>query len=651
MRQVIAVLFLLWIRLASGQPLPGTAPLERHGDLAAEMVESMDRYLLARLAASAGEWKRYWEAPRDIAAERKELAALLGLRDPRVQPVRMESRGGDAVRWPVLEGVEGEGWLLRPPGDPKATVVFLPDADGGTAIPAAAVALARAGCAVLVPVLIDRTSRWSGDPSVRMTRQPHREWVYRMAYPMGRHILGYEIQKVLAALDWFASAYPGRPVALYGTGEGAVIALYAAALDERIRLTGLAEPLRHAERIWEEPIWRNVWGLLRRYGDADLVRMVAPRPVLAAAAPREFASALGLKLEPVQPAPPNQAEADARQHRQLRQLVDFTQKLVWMAEHRRKEFFPAPGEPVEKYREIFREEILGVMPPPEHPLRPETRRIYDTPAFTGWEVVIPVWGDVFAYGVLLVPKDLRPGERRALVVCQHGLEGRPQYLIDPPDQRNRDVYKRFAAALAERGYIVYAPQNPYLGGDRFRQLQRKANPLGLSLFSFISGQHARALDWLTSLPFVDPDRIGFYGLSYGGTTALRVPPVEPRYRVVICSANFNEWTWKIARTDYPFTYVYTGEYEIVEFNQGETFGHSEMTALIAPRPFMVERGHNDGVGIDEWVAYEFAKVARLYRLLGVPDRAAIEYFDGPHAIHGVGTFSFLDRWLNHNPAR
>jgi hypothetical protein len=25
------------------------------------------------------------------------------------------------------------------------------------------------------------------------------------------------------------------------------------------------------------------------------------------------------------------------------------------------------------------------------------------------------------------------------------------------------------------------------------------------------------------LPFVDPDRIGFYGLSYGGKTAMRVP--------------------------------------------------------------------------------------------------------------------------------
>ena len=45
-----------------------------------------------------------------------------------------------------------------------------------------------------------------------------------------------------------------------------------------------------------------------------------------------------------------------------------------------------------------------------------------------------------------------------------------------------------------------------------------------------------------------------------------------------------------------------------EWNLGHTFNYAEMAALIAPRPFMVERGHNDGVGIDEMVAYEYAKV-------------------------------------------
>ena len=89
------------------------------------------------------------------------------------------------------------------------------------------------------------------------------------------------------------------------------------------------------------------------------------------------------------------------------------------------------------------------------------------------------------------------------------------------------------------------------------------------------------------------------------------------------------------------------EYEIPEFDQASTFNHAEMAALIAPRPFMVERGHFDGVSTDEWVAFEFAKVRRLYNgQLKVGDRCAIEFFDGPHTIHGVGTFAFLHRHLN-----
>jgi hypothetical protein len=54
-----------------------------------------------------------------------------------------------------------------------------------------------------------------------------------------------------------------------------------------------------------------------------------------------------------------------------------------------------------------------------------------------------------------------------------------------------------------------APQNLYLFEDRFRTLQRKANPLGKTLFSIIIPQHQQITDWLKSLPQVDPDQIAF----------------------------------------------------------------------------------------------------------------------------------------------
>jgi hypothetical protein len=127
---------------------------------------------------------------------------------------------------------------------------------------------------------------------------------------------------------------------------------------------------------------------------------------------------------------------------------------------------------------------------------------------------------------------------------------------------------------------------------------------------------------------------------------MRVPPLVPDYCLSICSADFNEWVDKNASTSNSHSYVFTGEYEIFEFDLGSTFNYAEMAALIAPRPFMVERGHFDGVASDETVAWEFAKVRFLYAArLGIPDRCQIEWFVGPHTIHGQGTFDFLHQHL------
>jgi hypothetical protein len=62
---------------------------------------------------------------------------------------------------------------------------------------------------------------------------------------------------------------------------------------------------------------------------------------------------------------------------------------------------------------------------------------------------------------------------------------------------------------------------------------------------------------------------------------------------------------------------------------------------------MVERGHFDGVAPDEAVGHEFAKVRFLYEAkLGLADACEIEWFTGPHTIHGVGTYKFLHKHLN-----
>jgi hypothetical protein len=326
--------------------------------------------------------------------------------------------------------------------------------------------------------------------------------------------------------------------------------------------------------------------------------------------------------------------------------------LLKASPQRRQEFMQrldttsldAYRQSVQWYRDFFYNEVVGRFDRPLADARPRSRLAYETEHWRGYEVVLDVFDDVFAYGLLLVPKDIPAGQQRPVVVCQHGLEGRPQDTIG---QQGSQAYAAFASKLAERGFVTFAPQNLYIGQDRFRTLQRKSYPLKKTLFSTIVPQHQQIVDWLKTLPMVDPRRIAFYGLSYGGKTAMRVPPLVTDYCLSICSADFNEWVDKNASTTNPRSYVWSGEYEIFEFDLGSTFNYAEMAALIAPRPFMVERGHFDGVADDWTVGWEFAKVRNLYAAqLKLPDRCQIEWFDGPHTIHGVGTYQFLHRQLD-----
>lgn len=347
-------------------------------------------------------------------------------------------------------------------------------------------------------------------------------------------------------------------------------------------------------------------------------------------------------------------DSSARQSRQIAEIDRHTQLVLRESPFVRnaymKKLYDAANtkdlaayeKVAEEYREKFYNDVIGRFDDPLLPAKPRTRKAYDKEKWTGYEVVLDVFPDVIAYGVLLVPKDLKPGEKRPVVVCQHGLEGRPQDLIEG----NKDAYHDYAAKLCERGFITFAPQNCYIFEDRFRSLQRKANPLGKTLFSVIVPQHQQITDWLKTLPMVDGERIGFYGLSYGGKSAMRIPPLVKNYCLSICSADFNEWVDKNASTRNPHSYVWSGEYEIFEWDLGSTFNYAEMAALIAPRPFMVERGHFDGVASDETVAHEFAKVRHHYAArLGIGDRCEIEWFVGPHTINGQGTFAFLHKHL------
>lgn len=750
--------------------LPGTSPLTSDGDLALQMVDGIRHFLLQETARQAEDRPRFWKRDyssvaayeRSIAENRQRFRRIIGAVDERVAAqapalmreffYRTEIAASPeyrvfAIRWAVFapvtadsNGLAGEGLLLEPNGPPRARIVAIPDADCApemlagltTGFPREAQfarRLAENGVQVVVPLIINRKDTYSGIPGIGMTNMPHREWIYRMAFEAGRHIIGFEVQKILAALDWFESRNPKSrvPMGVMGYGEGGLLALYSAALDTRIDAAAVSGYFQPREGIWQEPIYRDIWGLLREFGDAELAGMIAPRALIVeackgpevtgppqpdaehaafacpngrltslpgAAIEREierarlFFTNLGAenRLQLIRSAngegPPGSEEAiqvflralegkssllksasqpakiivgydsDSKLKGQCNELVAFTQAAIRKSPDVRKEFWKhADSTTIQNwksstafYRDYVWSEVIGRLPSPTLPLNPRSRKILDTPVLTGYELMMDVWPGVFAYGILLLPKDLKPGERRPVVVCQHGLEGRPGDVADPAIDNH--FYHHFAADLAEEGFITYAPQNPYIGEDNFRILQRIGHPIKVSLFSVILGQHEQTLKWLSSQPFVDPKRIGFYGLSYGGKTAVRVPPLLDGYALTICSGDFNEWVWKTTTVLAQQSYLLTKEYDMYEFNFANTVNYAELAELMAPRPFMVERGHDDPVGVDEWVAFEYARVREFYDKMGIGDRTEIEFFNGPHEVHRKGTFRFLKQHLH-----
>src|SRR5437870_1601411 len=117
----------------------------------------------------------------------------------------------------------------------------------------------------------------------------HREWIYRQAFRMGRHVIGYEVQTVMAAVDWFQQRHGDHiKVGVCGYAEGGLIAFYAAAADPRIDAALVSGYFDSRQRVWAEPIYRNVWGLLHEFGDAEIATLIAPRGLVVeyAAGPR-----------------------------------------------------------------------------------------------------------------------------------------------------------------------------------------------------------------------------------------------------------------------------------------------------------------------------------------------------------------------------
>jgi dipeptidyl aminopeptidase/acylaminoacyl peptidase len=163
--------------------------------------------------------------------------------------------------------------------------------------------------------------------------------------------------------------------------------------------------------------------------------------------------------------------------------------------------------------------------------------------------MVPAW--------LFVPKHLDPAKKHAAIVWIHG-DGINQNYDGWHIERHYATYYTFHQYLLQQGYVVIAPD--YRGSIGYGRAWREG------VYMDIGGKDAQdawmAGDYLKTLPYVDPTRIGVWGLSYGGFFTLVAMTKQPTlFRAGIDVAgvvDFHMWyddpyhsSWLISRIGTP----------------------------------------------------------------------------------------------------
>jgi len=160
--------------------------------------------------------------------------------------------------------------------------------------------LAENGCLVLVPTLINREDTWSGNERLDNRPEPISGTKQSSISPISRIANGFigsptngtayhrlRGVKIQAAVDWFdheaqsaESKTRGLKTGVVGTvraGFWPFTPLLWITASRLLLVSGYFDSRQH---IWDEPIYRNIFGLLHEFGDAEVASLVAPRSLI-----------------------------------------------------------------------------------------------------------------------------------------------------------------------------------------------------------------------------------------------------------------------------------------------------------------------------------------------------------------------------------
>ncbi len=222
------------------------------------------------------------------------------------------------------------------------------------------------------------------------------------------------------------------------------------------------------------------------------------------------------------------------------------------------------------------------------------------------------------------------------VLCPHGHWGEGR--LGHEAEINNSVLARMIG-LARMGYVAFSwdmigyndsLQFPHTDDYHLPELWG-INSMGLHLWNSI-----RAVDFIQSLPDVDPDNIGCTGASGGGTQTFMLTAVDERIKV---SAPVNMIS----------NHMQGGC--LCENAPGlrRDIINTEIGSLMAPRPMILVSATGDWT--KNTPEEEYQDVRNAYKLYDADDKLECVRFDAPHNYNldsREAVYTFLNRWLSGN---
>jgi len=296
--------------------------------------------------------------------------------------------------------------------------------------------------------------------------------------------------------------------------------------------------------------------------------------------------------------------------------------------------------------------LVGGFPDRTH-LRFQTLETKNYPGYRREKFIFESRPGLGVLGYLLTPTGKKAPH--ATVVCVPG-HGRGVDDIVGIDENGKDRLKKpfyqydFALQVVEHGMAAVAIEPMAFGCRRDERNKEKgltqsacqpsagaALLLGQTMIAWRVWDVMRTIDWIETRPELDAKRIGCLGISGGGTCTQFASALDLRIKAAFVSGYLNTFRDSIMSVSHCIDNYVPGI-----LNWAENY---DVASLIAPRFFFSEGGSRDPIFPVDATKEAFGKVKRVYEVLGVPERAQQEIFEGVHEFHGKQGLPFLAQAL------